>query len=327
MTTFRPSRRTALAALAALAASRPLAARAEGLTILAAPSTASILVARALDSGALDAVAPGASFNVWRGPDELRAALVSGRAGAVTLPTNVAANLHSRGLPLKLVSVISVGHMHVLTTDPAIAGLADLRGKRVQLYFRNDMPDISLRWLFGKVGLAPDTDVFLDYAGSATEAAQLVLAGRAQTVLLNEPAASAALQAADKAGLGLRRAFTLQSAWSEATDTSTFLPMAGLAVTADTARKDPDMVRTLHQAISDAAAWVRAEPAAAGALAEQRLGFPALATAASLEMGDSIVIPAHTARPAIEAFLTALADLSPALIGGSLPGDDFYFEF
>ncbi|KAA5602494.1 ABC transporter substrate-binding protein [Blastochloris sulfoviridis] len=326
MTAFRPSRRTALAALAALAASRSLAARAEALAILAAPSTASILVARALDSGALDAVAPGATFAVWRSPDKLRAALVSGRAGAVTLPTNVAANLAARGLPLKLVSIISAGHMHVLSTDPAIAGLDDLRGKRVQLYFRNDMPDISLRWLLGKAGLVPDKDVFLDYAGSANEAAQFVLAGRAQTVLLNEPAASAALLAADKAGLALRRAFTLQSAWAAATGTPAFLPMAGLAVTADFARESPDVVRALHEAATEAAAWVRAEPVAAGALAAQRLGFSAAATTAALELGDSIVIPALTARPSIEAFLSALSDLSPALIGGRLPGDDFYFE-
>ncbi|ALK10721.1 ABC transporter substrate-binding protein [Blastochloris viridis] len=318
------TRRAALAALGGLAAAPLAAAAAPGLSILAAPSTASILIARAVESAAL--ATAGASFAVWRSPDQLRAALVSGEATAVSLPTNVAANLDSRGLKLKLVSVISAGHMHVLSVDPAVNRLADLKGKHVQLYFRNDMPDVSLRWLLKTAGLVPDQDVTLDYAGSATEATQLVLAGRASTVLLNEPIASAALLAAAKAGLKLRRAFTLQSAWAEQTGSAAFLPMAGLAVTASFADQAPDAVRALHRATADAVAWVKAEPAAAAALAEARMGFPAAATKLALAQGDATVIAAREARPAIEAFLSALAELSPALIGGQLPGDGFYFE-
>jgi NitT/TauT family transport system substrate-binding protein len=312
----------ALAPRAALAAESPTA----GPAILAAPSTASILIARAAESEAFKALAPGASFAAWRSPDQLRAALVSGEAQAVSLPTNVAANLDSRGLKLKLVSVISAGLMHVLTVDPAVAQIADLKGKRIQLYFRNDMPDVSLRWLLAKAGLKPDEDVALDYAGSATEAAQLVLAGRAETVLLNEPAASAALLAARKAGLQLRRAFTLQSAWAELTGDGAGLPMAGLAVTAAFAEQSPDIVKALHRATVEAASWVKSEPAAAAALGAARLGFPKAPTQLALEEGDATVIAARAARPSIEAFLGALAELSPALIGGKLPDDGFYFQ-
>ena len=319
-------RRAALAALAGLALAPRGALAASGPAILGAPSTASILIARAVESEAFKAAAPGASFAVWRSPDQLRAALVSGEASAVSLPTNVAANLDSRGLKLKLVSVISAGHMHVLTVDPAVSQIGDLKGKRIQLYFRNDMPDVSLRWLLAKAGLKPDEDVVLDYAGSATEAAQLVLAGRAETVLLNEPAASAALLAARKAGLALRRAFTLQSAWADLTGSAAILPMAGLAVTASFADQAPDIVKALHQATVEAAAWVKADPAAAATLGEARLGFPEAATRLALEEGDTTVVAAREARPAIEAFLGALAELSPALIGGKLPGDGFYFQ-
>lgn len=328
-TPFQLDRRAALAALGGLALSPRLAlaqAATTGPAILAAPSTASILIARAVESEAFKAAAPGASFAVWRSPDQLRAALVSGEAAAVSLPTNVAANLDSRGLKLKLVSVISAGAMHVLTTDPEVSQIADLKGKRIQLYFKNDMPDVSLRWLLKKAGLTPDEDVVLDYAGSATEAAQLVLAGRADTVLLNEPAASGALLAATKAGRALRRAFTLQSAWAGLTGNAAFLPMAGLAVTASFADQSPDIVKALHQATVEAAAWVKSEPAAAAALGEARLGFPNAATKLALDEGDATVIAARAARPAIEAFLGALAELSPALIGGKLPGDGFYFE-
>ncbi|MFW5679500.1 MAG: ABC transporter substrate-binding protein, partial [Pseudomonadota bacterium] len=187
----RLGRRDLLAGLAGLAALhlRPARAEAERARLLLAPSTSSVLVARAVQDGAL-----GLDLALWRSPDALRAAILAGRADAFTLPTNVAANLHVRGLPVHLVNVLQAGPMWVVSRSDAVRGLADLRGRRVQLYFKNDLPDVSLRWLLRRTGL--EDAVAIDYAGSAVEAAQLLLAGRAETALLNEPAASSALLAA-----------------------------------------------------------------------------------------------------------------------------------
>ena len=35
---------------------------------------------------------------------------------------------------------------------------------------------------------------------------------------------------------------------------------------------------------------------------------------------------AQEAKPALEAFFAALMDMSPAVIGGMLPDDDFYYS-
>ena len=294
--------------------------------MLAAPSNASVLVARALAAADPQGPLAGISFALWKSPDELRAAIVSGRAAAFTLPTNVAANLYNRGLPVRLVDVLAVGHMHVLSVDPAVQRIDDLRGRRVQLYFRNDLPDALLRFVLRRAGLTPGSDVGLDYAGSASEAAQLFLAGRAQTVLLSEPAASAVVLAARAKGIAVRRAFTLQQSWATATGGSGTLPLAGLAVTAALAQTDAARVRALHGALAEAADWVRREPAQAAELAEHRLGFRAAEMRESLQFGDCTVLPAAAARSGLESFLTALAELSPDLIGGRLPAADFYFD-
>jgi NitT/TauT family transport system substrate-binding protein len=324
------TRRAVLAGIAGLTAGsaiRPLRAAApEGLTVLAAPANSSILLARAVAGGGLAVAAPGIALKTWRSPDELRAALVSGQSGIVSLPTNVAANLRNKGLPIRLVDVVSVGHMWLLSSDPAVNALADLRGRRVQLYFRNDMPDLSLRFLLAKAGLDPDADVTLDYAGSAVEAAQLLLSGRAATVLLNEPAASSVLLAAREKGLAIRRAVSLQTAWADLTGREPFLPLAATAVTEDLAKAHPGLLAALHAETEKAAAWTAAHVAEAAALAQSVLGFAPDAMAASLEGADIRVVPAKAARPALEAFLSALAERSPAIIGGKLPDDGFYSD-
>ena len=85
----------------------PLAAKpTDDLEILAAPTGASITVARALDSGALAEAAPNATFRLWRDPDALRAGIVSGRTLLFSTPTNLPANLANRGLPIKLLCVL-----------------------------------------------------------------------------------------------------------------------------------------------------------------------------------------------------------------------------
>jgi len=289
--------------------------------VLAAPADSSLVLARAIMSGALGADIP---MRVWRSPDDLRAAVVSGRSRVFSLPVNVAANLRAKGLALRLVAAVSVGPMSILTVDPAIKGPGDLRGKRVQLYFRGDMPDISFRLVAERAGLNSDTDLAVDYAGSAPEAAQLFLAGRATTILLNEPNATATLTAATRSGLPAKRAFILQDAWAAAG--GGFMPLAGVAVTEEAERETPGLSRRLKAALAEAAEWVRAEPEAAGRLAERVLGFKADAIVAALKVANVRVVGARTVRPDLESFLSAVAARSPALIGGRLPDDGFYAD-
>lgn len=302
------------------------AAGPEGLTVLAAPANSSILLARAIDAAASAGIAPGLKLETWRSPDELRAGIVSGKAKVFSLPTNVAANLRNRGLPVCLVDVISVGHMMVLTSEPDIGSLTDLRGKRVQLYFRHDMPDLCLRFLLAKAAIDPDREVTLDYAGSPVEAAQLLLSGRATTALLNEPTASSVLLAAKAKGLPIRKAFSLQNEWARITARPPFLPLAGIAATEDIARDHGEFLRALHYEIIGAAAWIVDNRAAAGDLAERTLGFKADAMAASLEKAEITIGGARAERPNLEAFFSALAEQAPGLIGGKLPDDGFYFN-
>jgi hypothetical protein len=57
--------------------------------------------------------APAATFRLWRDTDELRAGLVPGRSRLITTPSHVPANLANRGLPMRLLAIISMGHLSI----------------------------------------------------------------------------------------------------------------------------------------------------------------------------------------------------------------------
>ena len=147
------------------------------LEILGAPTGATIALVRSVTSGALDAAAPGVSFRLWRDTDDLRAGIVSGNSKLFSTPTHVPANLANRGMPLKLLCLLGMGHLTVLTADEKITSFADLAGKPVLGFFKNDMPDLVFRACAKMEGLDPDKDIRLSYVQTGMEASQMLAAG------------------------------------------------------------------------------------------------------------------------------------------------------
>jgi NitT/TauT family transport system substrate-binding protein len=295
------------------------------LEILGAPNASTILLVRLLQSGGLDAVAPGASFRLWRDTDELRAGIVSGRSRLFTTPTHVPANLANRGVPLKLLAIISMGHLSIVTSDSSITRFADLAGKPVLGFFRNDMPDLVFRALAKMEGLDPDKDIALSYVGSPMEAAQMLAAGRAVTAILSEPPATAAIMMAKHQGKELVRAINLQDVWVKHKG-GKGIPMAGIAIHASLLEAAPELVPILREGLPLARDWVFANKPAAAELAEKSMQYKAPMFLASLDHSAIDIVSPRAVKADLEMFYQTILDSSPDTLGGRLPSDDFYLD-
>jgi NitT/TauT family transport system substrate-binding protein len=325
------SRRKALAAfagagLAATSGGRGAAHPVANLEILAAPTGASITMARALDSGALAQAAPGATFRLWRDPDELRAGLVSGHTLMFTTPTNVPANLANRGMPIKLVCLLGQGHLTLVTADPTIKSFHDLIGKDVLGFFHNDMPDLVFRTCARMEGVDPDKDLRLSYVQNHMEAAQMLAAGKATTAILAEPAATMAIVLAGQQGRTLTRVVGLQEIWLRHSK-ATRMPMIGLAVHQKLLDEAPDILAVLRTALPAAKDWALSHPEDAATLAGKTMQMHPKIFAAALPHFNMDVVSARVAKPDLEIFYQSLLDVAPQSLGGKLPPDDFYLDF
>lgn len=302
-----------------------LASPMPGLGILAAPTGASVVLAEFLASHALQKAAPGATFRLWRTTDDLRAAIISGRTQLFSTPTHVPANLAARGMPLRLLCLIGLGHLAVVTTDQSIRTLHDLAGKPILTFFRHDMPDLVFRALAKMEGMDPNRDFRLTYVQSGMEAGQMLAAGRVETALLSEPMATSAILMAAKHGRQLRRAILLNDLWAKHKSRAG-IPMVGLALHTDILRKSPEIVAALRAGIKPAAARVMANKKAAAALASRQMGFPAAMFEASLDHLNIAVRSAVDAKNDLALFYRTLLDLEPQSLGGKLPPDEFYLD-
>ncbi|WEX08540.1 ABC transporter substrate-binding protein [Chelativorans sp. AA-79] len=319
------NRRTLLATAAAAAVTRPPAVwAADPLTFWGPPAAPSIVLAQAVASGTLEAIAPSVAFKTWRTPDEMRAGISSGSMKAVIVPSYVAANLYNRGLGVQLANIMTRGLLYIVAGSE-IGGIADLAGKRLAVPFRNDMPDFILRRLLSHAGLEPGKDLQLEYAGTPPEAMQMLLAGRTQAALLAEPAATATILKGKLSMSGLTRAVDCQKTWAEAIGGDGFLPQAGLAVTsAFIDEVGPEGLRTLQEALQSALNYVVSHPTLAALASADEFGLMSPVVAQAIPHSNLAALPASSIRPELEAFFSILADDDPRIIGGKLPDDGFY---
>lgn len=318
------NRRSFVAGLPFVFAAPRLAWAAGPLTLWGPPAAPSIVLAQAIANGALKGVDASAVFKTWRTPDEMRAGLSSGAMQAVIVPSNVAANLHNRGLGIHLLNIMTRGLLYIVGSD-RFGRIEDFAGKKIAVPFRNDMPDLLLRRLLAKAGLKAGKDIQFDYAGTPPEAVQMLLAGRVDGALLAEPAVTAAILRGKVSLSGLTRAIDFQKEWARVVGGSGFIPQAGLAVTRPfvDALGHAGLVG-LQASLQSTVDFVVNHPYRASLVSATELGLMSPVVAEAIPHSNLAALPASSIRPELETFFSILAEDDPRIIGGKLPGDAFY---
>ncbi len=297
----------------------------ESLTIWGIPASPSAVFARAVASGALEPVAPGTRFDIWKSTDQMRAGIATGDFDIFATSTYAASNFFNRGAGTRMINVVTWGVLYVMARDETITRIEDLAGKHVLLSNKNEAPDLLFRLVLKWSGLDPDKDVTLDYVGTPSEAVPLYLSGRGDVAVLHEPAATAALLKAKKEGLPLFRAFDVTEVYGKHTGRGPKIPQVGLAVSEAFLDAHEDVVRAVHDACVDAGQWVLSNPDAAGALSADKLGLPAPIIAKSLPFVHIDVKTAKESQEDIEIYFDNLMSLDPRIVGGKKPDPAFYW--
>jgi NitT/TauT family transport system substrate-binding protein len=326
--TVAASRRSLLlgAGAAFLTGSRAAAAApVSGLEILGASNGSTVVLVELLESGGLAAAAPGAGFRTWRTTDDLRAGIVSGKSRLFTTPCHVPANLAARGMPIRLLCLLGLGHLAVISADESVRSVADLAGKPILGFFRRDMPDLVFRAAVKMEGLDPDRDLGMTYVQTPTEAAQMLVAGLAQTAILPEPTATAAIRSAAGQGRVLHRALDLNEVWGRRLGRSR-IPMAGLAIHQSLIDECPEILTALAAGLPKARDRVVADPARAAAIAERTLQMRAATFVEAFPHLGIDLVSARAAKSDLIAFYSELLALDPDSIGGRLPPDEYYLD-
>ena len=134
------------------------------------------------------------NLSVYPSPAEVIARLTNGEIDVAALPTNVAANLFNKGVPIRVAATVGEGMLMLLGTDYTLQNIEDLAGKTIHIPGAGSTPDQMARLLIQALGFDPETDVLLDYSIAApAQLVQMLIAKKVEFALLPEPFVSVAL--------------------------------------------------------------------------------------------------------------------------------------
>ena len=262
--------------------------------------------------------------------DLMAARFISGEVKLGILPPNLAAKIFSSGRDIKAAAVIGNGMVSLISSDPAVRSLEDLRGKSVEVAGQGATPDYVFQRILRHHGLVPGVDVGLNYSLAPPEIAQSLIVGRVSIALLPEPFSTMAYLGKPD----LKSIADIQQEWAASIGTGNtpgnypgYYPMTLLVVDGSFASENPGAVNEIMTRVKNSIEWVTSHPIEAGALVEKHeLGLKAAVAAAAIPKSNYVFIPAIEARPSLEALFNLFLENSPASIGGTLPGDKFYLK-
>ncbi len=284
---------------------------------------------RMVSSGALTDITDSLKFELWRTPDQMRAMSLNGNVDFIATPTNVAANLYNRGADIRLLNVSVWGILWMVSRDNSLKTIADFKDKEIAMPFRGDMPDIIFSTLAKSSGLNPKTDFNLRYVASPLDAMQLLIMRRVDHALLAEPAISMALRKTQSFPVkmiapDLYRSANLQDEWGRLLKRQSSIPQAGMAVL--NSALSSHEIKRFNDEYRKATQWCIDNPDEAGQLIGKTVKMlTPEAISDSIKVSQIRVVSATEAKSDLEHFFSMLHQETPALIGGTLPSNSFYY--
>ena len=284
---------------------------------------------RMVETGALADVTEKLEFHLWKNPDQMRALALNGATDFIATPTNVAANLYNRGANLRLLNVSVWGVLWMVSRDPGLKELTDFKGKEIAMPFRGDMPDIIFSELVERQELDPRKDFKLRYVAGPMDAVQLLITRRVDHALLAEPAVSMALRKTRSFPVkviapDIYRSVDLQQEWGKLFSQRARIPQAGIALVNQ--NLDAHIIERFREEYEKATRWCLEHPRQAGELVAQQIEMlTPEAIADSIEVSQLQAINAVQVRDELSHFFNILHQRTPALVGGKLPDENFYY--
>jgi ABC-type nitrate/sulfonate/bicarbonate transport system substrate-binding protein len=157
-----------------------------------------------------------------------------------------AAGLALRGLPLKIVGIVTQGVGAAIISKPEIGSIERLKGKKIAINSIGDSSDYTIYTYLAKRGFDPNRDVTVLTVGGTSARFAALMAGTVDATAVSSPYEYKAEQA------GLRTLVSFKE-----TAEYVKLPLSGLVVTQDKLAKDGAQVVRVLKALRGSTLFIR----------------------------------------------------------------------
>ena len=278
--------------------------------------------AAAGETGEEDVAQGGYEFTLAASADEVTPSLMKGDLDIACVPANLASVLYNKtGGDIVTLAINTLGVLYVVENGNAVQSMADLTGKTIVASGKGSTPEYALRYLLTENGIDPDKDVTIDWKSEHSECVAALASGQASIALLPQPFVTVAQTKIE----GLRMALDLTEEWDKL-DNGSGLITGVIVARRDVVEANPGAVDSFLQNYAASVEWVNANNAdAAQLIAEYGIIEAAPVAEKALPYCNIVCITGSEMKDKLSGYLQVLADAEPSSVGGTLPGDDFYY--
>ena len=248
--------------------------------------------------------------------------MVQGNLDIAAVPSNLAANIYNKTEGgVQVIAVNVYGVLSIVERGDSISSISDLKGKTIYATGQGAIPEVTLRYLLSENGMDLDTDLTVTWCSDTTEALSYITSDENAIAMLPQPFVTAAkAQVSD-----LNVALDLSEEWAKVCDTN--IVTGVLLVRTEFAEAYPEQLAKFLEEYEASVDYTLENTADAATLIESYgiVGKAAIAEKA-LPNCNICCLTGSEMKTTLSAFLQVIYDFNPQLVGGTLPGDDFYYE-
>ena len=255
--------------------------------------------------------------------DELVGNIANGSLDIALVPANVASVLYNKTQgQVKVIDINTLGVLYVVASDDSISKMEDLKGKTVYMTGKGTTPEFAMNYLLAENGLGSG-EVTMEFKSEAAEVASILKEDPSAIGVLPQPFASAACMQNPE----LKTVMDLTEQWDLLNKEGNSRMVTGVTIVRTGFLEEHEAaVEQFLKDHAESAEYTSAEPEKAAQLVAD-IGIVEKAAMAqkAMPLCNIVCITGEEMKQALSGYLEVLSGQDAKSIGGTLPGDDFYY--
>lgn len=265
------------------------------------------------------------SFQIVASADEVTPLIAKSEVDIAAVPANLASVLYNKtDGGVRVVAVNTLGVLYVCELGDEVKTVSDLRGRTIYSAGKGATPQYALEYVLRQAGLDPDSDVTIEWKSEHAECVAALAEGAGAVAMLPQPFVTTA-QA--KNGQ-IRVALDLNREWESACEAAGQKArlITGVAVArSEFADAHPEAVDAFLGHYRESVEYVNGNVDEAAKLVAGYDIVPEALAAKALPACNITFVAGQDMKDQLSGYLEILFGQNAQAVGGSLPGDDFYY--
>ncbi len=260
------------------------------------------------------------SFVIESAPDAVTPLIAKNEVDFACIPANLAAVLYNNTGKIQVVAVNTLGVLYLVgSSDIVVNSVDDIKGRTIYSAGKGSTPQYAVETILQGYGLVDGVDVTVEWKSEHAECVAALLADSSALAVLPQPFATSALM---QNGL-LTLLADLNDLWKEVAGTSLITGVT--VVNKEFAAKNPEAVEDFLEEYAESAEWVNSNIEEAAELIEKADIIKAAVAGKALDKCNIVVWTGDKLKANLSVYLEALYNQNPKSVGGSVPGEEFYY--